>query len=151
MCLSVHLEASEILKTRQASGTSKSGPRDTMNACKFMASALLILCNDKDKENLKDREGNIPLISMKKSYSTLFKTAPSELIIPLQESLTANVLLVSGNNRQYNPFPVNVPKFLGEFARLVGQDSQAHSGSMGGRGRDHEIVGQAEETCHQGY
>jgi serine/threonine-protein kinase ATR len=78
-----------------------------VDACRAMASHLLNLVTD----NARDGDNTL---SMRKYYPELFKTAPSALIIPIQRSLTANVLLSSGNDRQYKPFPVEAPTFAGE-------------------------------------
>jgi serine/threonine-protein kinase ATR len=76
-----------------------------VDSCRAMATHLLELVTD----GRKDTESSL---SMSKEYPELFKTAPSPLIIPMQRSLAANVLLTSGNDQSYKPFPVEVPTFV---------------------------------------
>ena len=52
-----------------------------------------------------------PTLSMSKNYPKLYRLLPSELIIPLQESLIVNLPPAGSSARDYEPFPVDPPKF----------------------------------------
>jgi serine/threonine-protein kinase ATR len=71
-----------------------------------MTNELLALCDhriDDDKKQL----------SMRKDFPKLAGLGKSELIIPLQESLTANLPPTSALESTHQPFPSNAPTFEG--------------------------------------
>lgn len=80
-----------------------------------MGVALIELCN---REAPPDRKpGEVIIWSMIVKFPTLYKLAPCDLLIPLQESLVANLPPSSAKEAAHQPFPMNPPtmqsKFLG--------------------------------------
>jgi serine/threonine-protein kinase ATR len=94
-----------------------------------MVEALLELC---DRPVADERR-----ISMKKDFPRLHKLAPTRLIIPLQESLTARLSTTSAIVGDYQPFPVDAPVFHREscptiiagFSQGARQNGQTRSSS----------------------
>jgi serine/threonine-protein kinase ATR len=68
-----------------------------------MVDHLLALCDHPVRDDRKT-------LSMRKDFPQLNSLLPSRLIIPLQESLTAN-MPTSAASSNYQPFPVNAPTF----------------------------------------
>lgn len=69
-----------------------------------MTNELLALC-DYHVEN------EIKTLNMQKNFPSLFKLTPSRVIIPLQESLTANFPPTSSSETTHQPFPIDAPTF----------------------------------------
>jgi serine/threonine-protein kinase ATR len=79
--------------------------------CVSMTNELLALCDhhiDDDKKTL----------SMRKDFPRLSQLGRCELIIPLQESLTATLPPFSASQSTHQPFPANLPAFNGETPTL---------------------------------
>ena len=70
-----------------------------------MATELLRLCDAPIKDN------DAKTLSMTRDFPLLKRQAPSDLIIPLQESLTVNLPATSCQNSDHQPFPPDAPKF----------------------------------------
>ena len=76
-----------------------------------MTDELLKLCHKVPKEN--------KLFTMQKDFPTLKRMmdntpAAKEILIPLQESLTANLPPVSASESTHQPFPIDAPMFTCE-------------------------------------
>lgn len=69
-----------------------------------MTNQLLDLCDYPIKDDRKT-------LGMQKQFPDLFKLAPSRVIIPLQESLTANFPPTSSSEATHQPFPLDAPTF----------------------------------------
>lgn len=83
-----------------------------------MTNELLALCDyqiDDDKRTL----------NMRKDFPRLSPLGHCELIIPLQESLTANLPPSSSSQSTHQPFPANLPMFHGETPNLESRYSVA--------------------------
>lgn len=70
-----------------------------------MTKQLLDLCNLSVNDNKKS-------LSMGKDFPSLQQLAPSQLIIPLQESLIASLPPSAASQRDHQPFPIDAPTFL---------------------------------------
>lgn len=75
-----------------------------------MTNELLALCDHPIKDERK-------ALSMSKDFPRLSKLVSSRLIIPLQESLTANFPPTASADTVHQPFPVNAPTFQGMLTR----------------------------------
>ncbi|GJJ07321.1 hypothetical protein Clacol_001522 [Clathrus columnatus] len=75
--------------------------------CKAMTDELLKLCNYQILDDPKT-----PL-SLAKTFPGLAKLAPSELIVPLQESITARLPSESSLESSHKPFPDHLPTIQG--------------------------------------
>ena len=75
-----------------------------MNASVKMGAELLELCN-------KDPHGRV-VLNMARDFPRLKAMAPSPLLIPLQESLIANIPTAEVDEAAYKPFPVNAPRII---------------------------------------
>ncbi|KAI0700624.1 hypothetical protein BC835DRAFT_1404834 [Cytidiella melzeri] len=97
-----HERAKAILDKvkNQSSGQTQ----DWILATVTMTQELLALCNLGVKDDKKS-------LSMSRDFPSLQKLAPSELIIPLQESLTASLPPTAALSRDHEPFPSDAPKF----------------------------------------
>ncbi|KAI0797124.1 hypothetical protein C8Q75DRAFT_710778 [Abortiporus biennis] len=69
-----------------------------------MTEELLNLCDSPVRDDQK-------LLSMSKNFPRLQRLLPSKLIIPLQESLTANLPPISSAESTHKPFPIDSPTF----------------------------------------
>lgn len=69
-----------------------------------MADELLNLCNF-------PIDDKTTALSMLDKFPNLFELAPSPLIIPLRESLTASLPPTSSSTSKHQPFPVDLPTF----------------------------------------
>lgn len=69
-----------------------------------MTNELLGLCDYPVKDDWKT-------LNMQKQFPRLSKLAPSRIIIPLQESLTANFPPTSSSEATHQPFPIDAPTF----------------------------------------
>ena len=74
-----------------------------------MATELLNLCDKPIKDDA------AKAMSMSRDCPALAKLAPSRLIIPLQESMTASLLPTSSSDRAHQPFPPDAPTIAGMF------------------------------------
>ncbi|KDQ64194.1 hypothetical protein JAAARDRAFT_117891 [Jaapia argillacea MUCL 33604] len=90
---------------RGNSRTAKTELPTLINQCMAMTNELLALCD----YPLRD-DGKKPL-NMSKDFPKLARLAPSRLIIPLQESLTASLPPNSSTDSIHQPFPSNLPTF----------------------------------------
>lgn len=72
-----------------------------------MTEELLALCDYPIKDEKK-------ALSMSKDFPGLFRSAPSPLMIPLQESLTASLPPSSSSDAMHHPFPLDAPTFARE-------------------------------------
>ncbi|KAL6309800.1 hypothetical protein BKA93DRAFT_723405 [Sparassis latifolia] len=83
-----------------------------INDSLHMTEELLSLCDYPVREDKKT-------LSMTKDFPSLFRLAPSQLVIPLQESLTVSlpptssseIVLPDGTHAVHQPFPLDVPTF----------------------------------------
>jgi serine/threonine-protein kinase ATR len=76
-----------------------------------MTNQLLNMCDAHVTDEVKT-------ISMQKNFPALFKLGRSDLIIPLQESLTPSLPPTSSLDSDHQPFPVNAPTFHGRLCIL---------------------------------
>jgi serine/threonine-protein kinase ATR len=76
-----------------------------------MTNQLLNMCDHHVGEEVKT-------LSMQKQFPALFKLGRSDLIIPLQESLTASLPPTSSLESDYQPFPPSAPTFEGQLHPL---------------------------------
>jgi len=77
-----------------------------------MTNELLALCDYPiDDDNKKS-------LSMKKDFPRLLALGHSQLIIPLQESLTASLPPTSSSNASHQPFPPDTPTFESKWHRV---------------------------------
>jgi serine/threonine-protein kinase ATR len=76
-----------------------------------MTNQLLYLCDTPVGDEVRT-------LSMVKAFPRLFQLGKSELLIPLQESLTASLPPTSSLESDHQPFPPNAPTFAGTCWRL---------------------------------
>ena len=86
---------------RALRGSGLAGRRDA-------GAELLELCN-------KDPHGRV-VLNMARDFPRLKAMAPSPLLIPLQESLIANIPTAEVDEAAYKPFPVNAPRIISACA-----------------------------------
>ncbi|KAJ7639483.1 hypothetical protein FB45DRAFT_977215 [Roridomyces roridus] len=97
----------EILdKLTKNPNASQTGLVKLVAECTSMTNQLLKLCDFSINEN-----NPVRFLSMSKLFPHLFKLGRSELIIPLQESLTASLPPTSALESTHQPFPPNIPTF----------------------------------------
>ena len=106
-------QASSILSQTEAAQqnnpqnqTTRTEITKLISQCLAMTNELLALCDyhvDDDKR----------VLSMSKDFPRLKNLGHSELIIPLQESLTASLPPTSSSSSTHQPFPPNAPTFNG--------------------------------------
>ena len=77
-----------------------------------MTNELLALCDHPVDDNKST-------LSMSKDFPRLNRLGCSELIIPLQESLTVTLPPPSSEESTHQPFPLNTPTFKGLFTRVT--------------------------------
>lgn len=77
-----------------------------------MTNELLALCDHPVDDNKST-------LSMSKDFPRLNRLGCSELIIPLQESLTVTLPPPSSVESTHQPFPLNIPTFKGFFIRII--------------------------------
>ncbi|KAJ6615603.1 hypothetical protein B0H10DRAFT_2220252 [Mycena sp. CBHHK59/15] len=82
----------------------RTGVSKLISECTAMTNQLLHLCDAHVGEDAKT-------LSMIKQFPRLFRLGRSELIIPLQESLTASLPPTSSLESNHQPFPLNAPTF----------------------------------------
>ncbi|KAJ7055002.1 hypothetical protein C8F01DRAFT_1160647 [Mycena amicta] len=87
--------------------TAHTGIARLVNECQEMTLQLLKLCD----YYIRDQDGDVRQLSMQKTFPDLFKRGKSDLIIPLQESLTASLPPTSSLASEHQPFPPNAPTF----------------------------------------
>ena len=126
----------------------KSDPRyrDTevpglINDSLTMTNQLLDLCDYPIKDDNKT-------LNMQKQFPELFKLAPSRVIIPLQESLTADFPPTSSSEATHQPFPVDAPTFecLSALFYFPFFNPNFHSSLR--RNRGYALSCEAEENYH---
>ncbi|KAJ7462055.1 hypothetical protein FB451DRAFT_1043857 [Mycena latifolia] len=86
----------------------RTGVSKLVSECMSMTNELLRMCDHHVGEEVKT-------LSMQKTFPRLFKLGRSDLIIPLQESLTASLPPTSSLESDHQPFPTNAPTFA-EFS-----------------------------------
>jgi len=79
-----------------------------INQSQAMTRELLALCDHFVDENK-------TTLSMSKDFPRLKAMGKSDLIIPLQESLTASLPPASSDESTHQPFALDVPTFEGQF------------------------------------
>ncbi|KAJ7849841.1 hypothetical protein B0H14DRAFT_3085988 [Mycena olivaceomarginata] len=84
--------------------SARTGVSKLVADCTSMTNQLLNMCDAHVTEEVKT-------ISMQKNFPALFKLGRSDLIIPLQESLTPSLPPTSSLDSDHQPFPVNAPTF----------------------------------------
>ncbi|KAJ7156082.1 hypothetical protein C8R43DRAFT_884346 [Mycena crocata] len=82
----------------------RNGISKLVSECTSMTNQLLAMCDHHVGDEVKT-------LSMQKQFPRLFKLGRSELIIPLQESLTASLPPTSSLESDHQPFPPNAPTF----------------------------------------
>ncbi|KAJ7098650.1 hypothetical protein B0H15DRAFT_771712 [Mycena belliarum] len=82
----------------------RNGVAKLVGECTTMTNELLKMCDHHVGDEVKT-------LSMQKQFPRLFKLGRSELIIPLQESLTASLPPTSSLESDHQPFPTNAPTF----------------------------------------
>ncbi|KAJ6560264.1 hypothetical protein B0H19DRAFT_1146990 [Mycena capillaripes] len=82
----------------------RSGISKLVSDCTSMTNQLLNMCDYHVGDEVKT-------LSMQKQFPSLFKLGCSDLIIPLQESLTASLPPASSLESDHQPFPPNAPTF----------------------------------------
>ena len=78
-----------------------------------MATELLRLCDAPIKDN------DAKTLSMTRDFPHLKRQAPSNLIIPLQESLTVNLPATSSHDSDHQPFPLDAPRFYRSYKFII--------------------------------
>lgn len=78
-----------------------------------MATELLRLCDAPIKDN------DAKALSMSRDFPQLKRQAPSDLIIPLQESLTVNLPATSSHSSDHQPFPPDAPRIYRTFSPIL--------------------------------
>ncbi|KZT29389.1 hypothetical protein NEOLEDRAFT_1056118 [Neolentinus lepideus HHB14362 ss-1] len=91
-------------RLRNNPGNSRNEVPSLINECETMITELLNLCEH-------EPHGDERTFSMLKKFPVFRRLAPSRLIIPLQESLTAGLPSTSANEARHQPFPVDPPTF----------------------------------------
>lgn len=76
-----------------------------INECNAMTDQLLAICEH--PLGLPERK----VFSMKQDFPQMDRLAPSQILIPLQNSLTASMSSTSSQGAVHVPFPVNAPTF----------------------------------------
>ncbi|KAJ7893431.1 hypothetical protein B0H14DRAFT_2684894 [Mycena olivaceomarginata] len=84
--------------------SARTGVSKLVADCTSMTNQLLNMCDAHVTDEVKT-------ISMQKNFPALFKLGRSDLIIPLQESLTPSLPPTSSLDSDHQPFPVNAPTF----------------------------------------
>lgn len=82
-----------------------------------MTDELLGLCDYDLQKNRK--KVNDSTMSMSECCPRLYKLGHSELLIPLQESLTVTLPPTSASQSQHKPFPLDSPTFEGMYYTLI--------------------------------
>ncbi|KAJ7228144.1 hypothetical protein GGX14DRAFT_547392 [Mycena pura] len=100
--------------------------------CTTMTNQLLTLCDHHVGEEVKT-------LSMQKHFPHLFRLGNSELIIPLQESLTASLPPTSSLESEHQPFPPNAPTFTEFFDEIEVMRSLAKPRKITIRGSNGQI------------
>ncbi|KAJ7688699.1 hypothetical protein B0H17DRAFT_938064 [Mycena rosella] len=85
-------------------GADRTGVSKLVAECTSMTNQLLHMCDYPVGDEVKT-------LSMQKHFPKLFKLGRSDLIIPLQESLTASLPPTSSLESDHQPFPPNAPTF----------------------------------------
>ncbi|KAI0353102.1 hypothetical protein OH77DRAFT_1497585 [Trametes cingulata] len=107
--------------------------QDILNKLMFTAD-LLKLSNFTPSE--RERNSTIRMTTIVKHLQDLM---PSEVLIPLQESLTASVPPTSASDAHHNPFPVNAPTFARIHDEVEVMSSMARPKKMTIQGSDGQI------------
>ncbi|KAE9410202.1 hypothetical protein BT96DRAFT_913020 [Gymnopus androsaceus JB14] len=102
----------EILKKIQSDSQQPKGVPELVRQSLEMVNQLLQLCNFDIPQIEKKR------LTMSKDFPSLAILGKSDLIIPLQESLTASLPPISSPDSTHKPFPSDAPTFAG-FAEEI--------------------------------
>jgi hypothetical protein len=102
-----------------------------------MTNELLALCD----QNVDD--GRF-MLSMSKDFPKLKRMGRCDLIIPLQESLTASLPPTPETESKHYPFPLDTPTFQGGVTRQI-ISRRLRSFRIHGRDRSHEITCKTEK------
>jgi serine/threonine-protein kinase ATR len=94
--------------TQNNPASDRTGVSKLVAECTSMTNQLLDMCDFPVGEEAKT-------LSMQKHFPRLFRLGRSDLIIPLQESLTASLPPTSSLESDHQPFPPNAPTFAGQF------------------------------------
>ncbi|KAH9844382.1 uncharacterized protein C8Q71DRAFT_696515 [Rhodofomes roseus] len=123
----------EILNRLQASSTDRKGDLTTLiDQSQQMVEQLLELCIRGVPEGKR-------LLNMQKEFPGLYRLAPSQLIIPLQDSLTASVPPASVADSAHQPFPPNAPTFDSFLDEVEVMKSLARPKKIALKGSDGQI------------
>ncbi|KAI0053695.1 hypothetical protein FA95DRAFT_478808 [Auriscalpium vulgare] len=117
-----------------------------INECMAIVNQLLALCDYPIKDNSK------LAMSMKKELPNLMKLAPSRLIIPLQESLTASLPPTSSSDSQHQPFPQEIPtftKFLDEIEIMKSMAKPRKITIIGSNGQTYMFLGKPKDDLRK--
>ncbi|PBK93781.1 hypothetical protein ARMGADRAFT_1100399 [Armillaria gallica] len=106
---------------------------DLLNQCVAMTDELLALCEYPIDDNPRKS------LSMSRTFPSLARLGQSDLIIPLQESLTANIPPVSITNSDFNPFPIDAPTFTEFYDDIEVMSSLAKPRKITIRGSNGQI------------
>ncbi|KAK7062299.1 Serine/threonine-protein kinase atr [Favolaschia claudopus] len=124
----------EILqKLTSSPNANQTGVSKLVAECTSMTNQLLYMCDAHVGDEVKT-------ISMQKQFPSLFKLGRSELIIPLQESLTASLPPNSSSiDSDHQPFPANAPTFHEFFDEIEVMRSLAKPRKITIRGSNGQI------------
>ncbi|KAF8214176.1 hypothetical protein K438DRAFT_1902229 [Mycena galopus ATCC 62051] len=100
--------------------------------CTSMTNQLLNMCDAHVGEEVKT-------LSMQRQFPALFKLGRSDLIIPLQESLTPSLPPTSSLESDHQPFPTNAPTFQEFFDEIEVMRSLAKPRKITIRGSNGQI------------
>ncbi|KAF7294192.1 hypothetical protein HMN09_01147600 [Mycena chlorophos] len=114
--------------------TAHTGIARLVNESQDMTYELLRLCDFPIKENDDTR-----YLSMQHKFPALFTRGKSDLIIPLQESLTASLPPTSALESTHQPFPLNAPTFEAFFDEIEIMRSLAKPRKITMRGSNGQI------------
>ncbi|KAJ7130974.1 hypothetical protein C8R46DRAFT_1327841 [Mycena filopes] len=89
----------------------RTGVSKLVAECTSMTNHLLKMCDFHVGDDTRT-------LSMQKYFPSLFKLGCSDLIIPLQESLTASLPPTSSSESDHQPFPPNAPTFAEFFDEI---------------------------------
>ncbi|KAJ7784096.1 hypothetical protein B0H16DRAFT_1296839 [Mycena metata] len=110
----------------------RTGVSKLVAECTSMTNQLLNMCDFHVGDETRT-------LSMQKYFPYLFKLGCSDLIIPLQESLTASLPPTSSSESDHQPFPLNAPTFAEFFDEIEVMRSLAKPRKITIRGSNGQI------------
>ena len=110
--LSRYLIYCQLLFHQSNPHTNRNHVSKLITTCLTMTNELLALCDHPVDDNKST-------LSMSKDFPRLNRLGCSELIIPLQESLTVTLPPPSSVESTHQPFPLNTPTFKGFLIRII--------------------------------